>query len=253
MSVQIFNQSGGAGGKLRAIVAGSAASLPATAKEGTIAVITTTPIGTVWAQADEPASPSAGDVWIVLFKTSNTPINLVKNGSLMLYPIRVEQYDGSSWVAREGYAMASGAWSTMVKYAYIMGNLCESVSGGWNLIVGSGTTLENTANGLVCTMTGGAGRQSGAQTVGLIDLTNYTTIQYIVTISTIVTAPIFGAASAAMSVNNLASSSHYSAYVQQTTTCTDAVLSVDVTSLSGNYYVGFGSAANMTVQKIWLE
>jgi len=119
---------GGTGGKVNAISVASAENLPASAKEGTIAVITSTAIKNVYVQNTEPTVVEVGDVWISTGVASTVPVQL---GNATLYPSAVKQYVTGEWKSVSAYVFFSGSWMTLEMYLFRSGDQNESVTGGW--------------------------------------------------------------------------------------------------------------------------
>lgn len=110
----------GGGAKLNLKAYASASDLPASEKEGAVAVITSTAIGDVYAAADAPTAPAAGDVWVWLGGSNRCEIDLGKN--ILLPPRAAYQYSGSAWTALDSYVYTASAWVQVTLYVYYYGS-----------------------------------------------------------------------------------------------------------------------------------
>lgn len=136
----IFHPIIGGGASISAKAYASADELPTTAKDGTIAVISATPVGNVYAQSAEPTEPLEGDVWVAFGVDGNVP---VATGNVIIYPSEAKQYLSGSWVEKTILIFAEGEWKTLFMYLFHAGNTYESITGGWT---STGYTSPNGSN-----------------------------------------------------------------------------------------------------------
>ena len=134
---------GGGGGALnfRVIAVSSELLLPATAKENTIAVITTMPITSYVFDMTAPTSPVEGMVWFAIGTSSFTSFNAIKKNGLWVYPTNCKQYVSGAWAQKTAYTWMREKWNVWkppVKQLYWDGDKCENVTGGWNYVSDSG-------------------------------------------------------------------------------------------------------------------
>lgn len=149
-------------------------SAPASPKENTIWVNTSTAI-TSWAfSATEPKSPAEGMVWFVTGTNSPVEFNAIKKNGLHVYPISAKQYLNSAWVDKEAKTCQNGAWVDWWNgELYEYGNEYEGVTGGWSADSNSnGTVTFNTDNIYLAGRDGDTYTVAG--TVNSIDLSKYT-------------------------------------------------------------------------------
>lgn len=125
------NAGGGSGGGLNFKVVGGT-SAPASPKENTIWVNTSTKI-TGWVfSTTEPEAPAAGMVWFTTDKKSTAPFNALKKNNITVYPISAKQYVSGAWVDKTAKSYQNGAWVDWWNgHLYEYGNLHERVTGGW--------------------------------------------------------------------------------------------------------------------------
>lgn len=129
---------------------------PENLKGNTVWVNTDTAISGWVFSPEEPAEPSEGLVWIGLGTASPAPFNALKKGGLYCFPASCRQYAGGAWVNAEAYVYTDGAWVQFGRkevYLYNNGDMCTSVTGGWqarDLGIPSGakapTVTVNTSN-----------------------------------------------------------------------------------------------------------
>lgn len=109
----------GGGAKINIKAYAVVGNLPASDKEGAVAIITTTAIGTVYASNSTPSAPVSGDVWVLLGSDNLAEIDLGKN---ILVPARVVyQYSGSVWIQLESYVYIGSVWVELTMFVYYYG------------------------------------------------------------------------------------------------------------------------------------
>lgn len=164
---------GGGGASLNFKIVGGT-SAPASPKENTIWVNTSTAI-TSWAfSATEPETPVAGMVWITTGKSSTAPFNALKKNNITVYPISAKHYVSGAWVDKTAKSYQNGAWVDWWNgELYEYGNEYEGVTGGWSADSNSnGTVTFNTNNIYLAGRDGDTYTVAG--TVNSIDLSKYT-------------------------------------------------------------------------------
>lgn len=126
---------GGGGSSLnfKIVAVASESVLPSSAAENTIAVITTTPITSYVFSSTAPTSPMEGMVWFHTGTVSTVGFNAVKKNGLWVYPTGCQQYISGAWVSKTAKTYKNGAWAEwMVKtWLYNNGDECQSITGGW--------------------------------------------------------------------------------------------------------------------------
>ena len=89
----------------------TASALPGTVVDGQIVVITDTTPGTVYIDTDEPGSPVAGDLWIVLASGGDAALELTEQSPYLRNGMTdANQWNGSAWESHDGYIGIAGAW-----------------------------------------------------------------------------------------------------------------------------------------------
>lgn len=89
----------------------TASSLPGTVVDGQIVVITGTIPGTVYIDTDEPAAPSAGDVWITVAAGGDAALELTEESPYLRNGLTdAQQWSGEAWNSFDGYIGIAGEW-----------------------------------------------------------------------------------------------------------------------------------------------
>ncbi|MEG0743126.1 MAG: hypothetical protein RR521_12915 [Clostridia bacterium] len=117
----IVRRGGGGSAGVQVLAAASEAALPASAKEGTLAVITVTAVGNVTLKPDPPSAPMAGDLWIRCGLQSELHVEVQKKPSLVVFPVSAAQYVGGAWVQAALFGRINGAWKSAATYLYAYG------------------------------------------------------------------------------------------------------------------------------------
>ena len=223
---------GGSGGAKLDITAYSAVgSLPASEAAGALAVITSTALGDVYVSADQPSSPSSGDVWVWIGGDSLAPIALTD--LFTIHPRAVYQYNGSAWVLLESYVYTGSAWQEVTLFLYEDGTFFI-VSAGMTKTIGDTVTLNSTY--IYCADGSGRGEYGRLRVYfsDVVDLTDVdiVTMKYDWTTSG-GSNPYFRLEIGTNKTGSVV------AYTQSSSQGTNKTTSVNVASLSGLYYIGF--------------
>jgi hypothetical protein len=220
----------GGGAKLNVTAYSAAGSLPASDKQGAIAVITSAAIGAAFASADAPASPSGGDVWVWLGGTSLAPAAL--NDKITLHPRAVYQRISGAWTLRTAYVYTGGAWVEITLSLYDNGSFL--LAADCELILGD--TLTKQSNAIYLIDGAGRGEVSYARAffTNAVDLTNVSTVKVVADWSTSGTS-----ASKFFRLEiGTGKPGTVVAYATVAANGTNMTVSVDVSALNGSYYVG---------------
>lgn len=235
---------GGGGSSLnfKVIAVSSELLLPATAKENTIAVITTTPITSYVFSSTAPTSPAEGMVWFVTGTASTVGFNAVKKNGLWVYPTGCQQYVSGAWVSKTAKTHKGGAWVDWWNGdLYNSGNEYDFVTGGW----GSSGTVTKHATSITVT---GASTFPTAYTNEKIDLSRYSTLAINVTA---VQKVQYGITLAVGTKKIYATDASRIAFLDS-----DMVVGIntlDVSSINGAYYIQVsGYDGSATFDRIWL-
>lgn len=257
----IFNMvTGGGSAQLNFSVVAYASedSLPQTAKENTIGVITNTEINGYAFSATEPENPIEGMVWVKVGGTSAVPFSVLKNTVLMVYPVVVSQYISGAWVTKTAQVYQNDKWNNMIVYLFYLGNQFESITGGWEANayhVGSVTdlgtpNLDMTSNVMNISRTTSKNAVKGSvMTVNAIDLTDYNKLYFNVTSLGTDGEVTFGITDAPADIYTMASS----------VVAVSGLNCVDISDYSGSYTVAIHVQANadtttsISIDSIYLQ
>lgn len=225
-----FLHGNGGGSNLNFKVVGGT-SAPASPVENTIWVNTSVAItGWVFSYA-EPESPEEGMVWISTGLSSPVEFNALKKNGIQVYPVSAKQYVGGAWVNKTAKSCQNGAWSGWLTTEYLVkdGNAKYAFSKYDNDAILS-------ASGGYYVFTATTGGYYGMWTS--VDLTGYNTVK--------VDGVFQPSNDGTNNFTNLCvwptgtSNPIWSNTVAKTALTTSGA-TLDISSLSGSYYVGLSS------------
>ena len=230
---------GGGGAELDITAYSAVGSLPTSADEGAVAIITTTAINVVHAAADEPTPDGSGDVWIWLGDNQLVDIDIGSN--ILLPPKAAFQYISSAWTYIESYVYHSGAWVEVTLYVYDTGDFYlvdsySAVSYGGNNYSQVTISLESGFIKYLCTGTGDRETRYGWTTT-LVDLTDVDTIRFSYSTTGAIDCCNFKVSTTR--TNSAAASAAGTYGASQTK-------DLDVSSLTGEYYIGLEGGRSST-------
>lgn len=197
---------------------------PANPAENTIWINSETAINGYAFNAVEPANPVEGTLWILTGATSTVAFNALKKETVMVYPSAARQYIGGAWTTVQAMTYQNGVWVNWILY----------------LINNGIATAEFTTQRVTITEAEGgmtiAGTASGYHEMFTeVDLTGRTKL---------VVDGTFSGISGSGSPLRIAvwetdvSEVLYSSAAAYTQITASGVTEVDVSGLSGTYYVG---------------
>lgn len=215
------------------------AEQPAAPAEGTIWISTEADIGTYAVGYDQPAAPAEGDVWIEEGIESHRPLTVMEGESFLIYPVRAWQYLDSAWAEKTAMTYKDGGWWDWKKYLYDRGELYTRLTGGWKCagrrrVSGANvpqTSMEISDGCLVGTaqvLNSSKGTGMFIRTLSAVKLTSYSLIR--AKVSDINGTARLGVMQQSEQYLTLAASTDIDGTEQE--------CSLDVSALSGSYYVG---------------
>lgn len=249
----IHNMTGGGGGLNLKVVGGTAA--PANPRENTVWVSTDTEINGYAFSATQPENPTEGMVWFATGAASNAAMNVDKKNTVMLYPVNCKQYINGAWVSKSAKTYLSGAWKDWITYLYYQGDTMEVLTGGWVALAknnGSASpavapTITQNAGNIQFVVTGTNYHMGMVHMANKIDLTEYNTLAVNLTKTT--------SNDRFCIWTDIGSLANTNAVVYQA--LSNGEMSTDISSLSGEYYIGFivaggttGSTITMTKMRL---
>lgn len=254
----IVRRGGGAGLNLK-VVGGTTQP---TGKENLIWVNTDTDINGYAFSATEPASPVEGQVWFVTGASSSAAMNVDKKNTVMLYPSGCYQYIGGAWIKKTALTYLNGAWVAWKLIIYEEGYINTDVIGSF-ISVGKKASSSNGGTAAAPTVTYNADNilmytqtnyKGGIVHTELpIDLTGFSTVN--------VKAKESGGYAPSLKIYS-AIGSYQDSNVAATVTITKGTTGtygVDVSELTGEYYIGFAmlgdasTGVTLNVYNLWCE
>lgn len=224
------------------VVGGTTA--PSSPAENTIWVETDVDITGSILSPTEPANPTEGMVWILTGNSGGAHFEAMKAGDYQfgtIFPIEAKQYVGGAFVYKIAKSYQSGAWVDLACYLYNKGDECTNITGGW---VAFSHTTEASLYSAGCikgadrlTLKTSSSRSSVAfGTANMVDLTPYSFIEF--TVPKCVECWTFG-------VSKYRDTNTYTNTAAKVNTSLSSppinnLVRVDVTNLTGSYYVFIG-------------
>lgn len=246
--------SGGAGGGLNFRVVGGT-SEPASPSENTIWINTDVPVSGYEFSATAPAAPVQGMVWVTTGTSSNVEFNALKKNGIKVYPLSAKQYIDGAFVGVEAKSYQDGRWvEWWTNELYTPGTEWEHITGGWKVSEWRYSSQSYSAGAAITTEQADGLRivqpesTSGAFITELpVDLTNYSRI--VADITNVANMEVMLAV-----CDTIGTYSMTSAVVSNKTT-NGGTLSIDVSGLSGNYfvYLAFIRAQTVILHSIRME
>lgn len=261
--VSIRGGSGGAGLNFK-IVNGT--TQPTSPGENTIWVKTSTAITGYMFSSAKPDSAASGTVLIQTAATSNAAFNALKKDTLMVYPDSVSLYTDGSWAKQDAWIYQNNEWTQISwSWLYVIQNGVIVTPPGFS-------TFGYTGNTTLPTITAGDGYQQIVSTTNSnavttdsnIDLTNITTVYAEINLVKVTQSSTAKWKGISLAVLNAVGVANHNALTnaiieqQLTTTIGEQTLSVDVSALTGSYYIGLTAPSNGTAgstiqaKNIWL-
>lgn len=234
-----ISRRGGAGGGGAGLNVVTGLSEPASAKENTI-----------WVKSDKagkkyvfaeaaPEAPAEGLIWF-----SATGDGIITQANV---------YGDGAWNRVDAYMYLSGTWvhiTSAIVYLYNKGDTCNAVSGGWEA---ARWYINSGAQGSVPKLTYGESSLTVSHTgqEGLLETRASVNLDKIRKICAVISgnantnsylAVSTGSGERGFPTNQKASKSLFNGTVE-----------LDVSALSGKYFVGFRVRGNFTVEAVWLS
>ena len=250
----LYGQTGGGGEKIKAV---SGTTAPETAGENALWVQTDTPVTDYVFSPVQPESAAEGTVW---FHTIGEGVNFIldKKQKLRVNIKYAFQYVDGAWVRVSVSLWTDGGWGEIVSkqlYLYHKGDQCEDLTGGWKVTawqysgageIGIAPSVTYKENSVYLVEKRGSQVAAGTfEPNNRIDLTGIKTIRFhflsISTTSTQYTMLNVGVFNRTASTFSAISSSYVSLSAE------NIYADVDVSSLSGEHYVGIWMRANNTL------
>lgn len=237
------------GGGVTAKAYASEDVLPTSADDGEIAVISTTAAENVYVQSEEPSEPATGDLWITYSTSGNHPANA---GNVTIYPLNAYQYTDGSWVKISMFIWADGKWKSQIVYLLNAADECVDITGGWDVYGEASAMAAKTSDGFDVSSKNTGYQRAGIQTKKAINISEYSRIVFAgkVTAHYSYYQTQFGIQTEkASGVSDIVNTAAKVSVTKEG----EFSLTLDVSSYSGEYYVGITSGTEMTVTQIYME
>ena len=248
MAQAMILRRGGAGLRLKLAIYASALTLPASADDGAIAVVTATEIGNVTMDKAAPATAAAGDLWLNTADVGSVAMQLSKKPLIYGYPSTAMQYIGGAWVAVRAFVYHS-AWHELRTWLYENGDAHTENGGAWSTespaygtVTYGATYITSTSS--VTTFANTISKQNN------IDITPYSQLKALVQKTTAATT---GAVLLRLynGTTVVASGGDSANWLQNE----ERILSLDVSEANGLYrpVLRFSEVATYRIKQVWLE
>lgn len=162
-------------------------------------------------------------------------------------------YSDGAWNRVDAYMYLSGAWvhiTGTILYLYNKGDTCDAVSGGWEAMrwyINSGTT--GSVPGLTYGDSSLEVRHTGKD--GLLDTRAPVNLDKIRKVCAVISGNASSNSRLAVATNRY--EHNFPTSVKASKTLFNGTVELDVSALSGNYFVGFQVLGNFRVEAVWLS
>lgn len=220
---------------------------------------------------EKPDAIKEGYTWIETSSISSCEFNALQDNNITVYPIHVKQYISGKWVDKDAKIYQNGAWKDWTRYLFSANNLHINITGGWASGYYEIGELPFYGNG---------GSQSIGNTMYIhwaripdtayhgaafyvtrkkIDLTNVKNIKISCTTSGYLNFCHIGVSS--ISQKPWPDNSAYWQNCAATAKLSTGTITLDVSGLSGSYYVMIGgstedevySPGTVSATEVWME
>lgn len=223
----IFNQSGGTSLNFKVVKN----QKPVNPSPNTIWLDTDHKINGYSFSATQPENMAEGEVWFAIGADSDIAFSATKKNPVMIYPLFAKQYISGAWIDVTVEIYQDGEWKPWLTELYWFENGTLNSTIGYVLDTGDGADAWWTVNSSGFKVeTPHEDYWSWIRSKNKVDVTNYKTLQFVFTTQTGGTAT-FG----------LTSKTDCSSFIakKERTTRGAGTVDVDVSKVSGTYYIGF--------------
>lgn len=175
-----------------------------------------------------------GMVWITIGDSGSVKMSSPVGGDwITVYPISATQVIGGAWVDKTAKSYQDGAWVSWIRYLYNAGDECIDITGGWEAWTTTAkVTKEADCISVYCTSDPGNNHGFACGTVNPIDLSSVKEIQFKATATDSSYTALYG-----LGVCKTKNSSDKVAYKACIGSTKNNVLTLDVSSLTGEYFI----------------
>lgn len=245
------NARGGGGGLNLKVVGGT--TQPTNPRENTIWINTTTAITSYALSPTQPENGTEGLVWL---KTADTgvEINVGKKNSIVLYLSTAKLYTGGKWVSINGFVYVNSAWNQFAKEGIMIFDRTqqEYADINQNIIAVKDEQYISRKDAdpyIQMTMSGSSAITRGYQWKNPVDVTDYNTMEVVGYSTTAINQ-------AGLSPKLNDNRNEIVIAASQTFGTERSTLKIDISSLTGNMYVGFSlkkGGGSIYVESVYLR
>lgn len=205
---------------------------------------------TVWVKSDKagkkyvfaeaaPEAPAEGLIWF-----SATGDGIITQANV---------YGDGAWNRVDAYMYLSGAWvhiASAIVYLCNKGDTCDAVSGGWEAAawyINSGAT--GSAPGLTKGDSSLTVRYTGKE--GMLDTRASVNLDKIRKVCAVISGN--ASTNSYLAVSTGSGERGFPTNQKASKSLSNGTVELDVSALSGNYFVGFRVRGNFTVEAVWLS
>lgn len=230
--------------------------IASTPSNGTIGIVSSTPISGYYFGSEPPLTDSDGILWLCTGTKSNVAFSATKFEQVMVYPLYAEQYINGAFVEVPAYSRQWGSWVRWWNgQIYTSGHEWNDITGGWvgvGMKAHSGTSLTTQIPNIFNDVGSGMltiSNESGsgvAYCANQIDVSDYSKIVFegdFHRIGSVTTNLLVGCWENFEGTYFSKSAKKYTDMPATTATS----LELDVSSLSGCYYIGVGTSGSTAV------
>ena len=252
-----FKAGGGGGSNLNFSVktyADEETLLAATPKENTIGVVTQTTVSDWSFSASEPLEPSEGSVWIQTGTVSAVEFDALKKNTLAVYPLKCKQYLSGQWEQRIACFYKDGTW---IQFSTLATHLFHAPEGAIVPFVSSresAATVTIGTGAISMTYSTEMNGISAVRTETTVDLTNFSVLCFRAVTTALrntdAYTPVVCISTTAFTASSRKTA--FQAMVDLTADSVEKVYTIDISAITGSYYVGCWGAQKTEIYEIYL-
>lgn len=214
--------------------------MAATPAENTIGVVIETSMTSWIFSTEEPNPATPGMVWIFTGTSSTVAFNALKKNGIQVYPISAKQYISGAWVDKTAKSYQGGKWVDWATFLYSYGDERTDLTGGFSKTAGNNTgtqTLTKNSDHLYLVSEGpdNAGSNFTVATSKKINMGQFSTLCAKVDFKNISSTNLYLGADTSNGILPFNGSCKL-----EVSNSVNDVISLDISKLSGNYYVYVG-------------
>lgn len=204
--------------------------------------------------ASEPSAPEEGEIWFSLGTESDAAFNALRKNTLIVYPIKCRQYVSGAWELRIAYIYKNGEW---VQFSDLATYLFQAPEGAIVSFVSSKESAATVTIGtdkITMTYSTEMNGISAVRTKNVVDLTNFSVLCFRAVTTALRNTDVYSPVVCISTKAFTASSrkTEFQAMVDLTADSVEKVYTIDISAISGSYYVGCWGAQKTEIYEIYL-